>query len=131
MTQQILSTSHPVHGATDLLPYRGINSIDERKVLNIEIGKEQCHTIERNKKYEKIGFWRDPQTGHWFFICDVRIVIDWPDMRVRWRAEIPKSGAFEGGTDEEVWQKEVFFTSINNHGVEDGDEAIVSMDTSA
>lgn len=129
MEQQVLTTSDPIYGNTDHIPYEQVNSFDKRRVLNVEFSKERCDIIERNKRYRKIGFWRDSQTEQWFFVCDVRIIIDFPDMRIRWRAEIPKSGKFES-SDEEVWESEAFFTSINNHGVNDGDEGYVAMDTS-
>lgn len=131
MRQQILSTTHPVHGKTDRLAYRTLDCVNQHRSLTIELSREQCHTIEQRKKYQKIGFWRDRQTGCWFFICEVRIIVSWPDMRVRWRAEIPKSGVFEDGDNkEDVWRNEVFFTSINMHGVKDGDKGLEVMDVS-
>lgn len=132
MEQIILSTSDPVVGRQEAPYYRGNESIHNRKTLRFTLSKQRLDEIARNAKCDKIGFWQDQKNFQWFFSVAVQVVLDWPDMRLRWRVRVPRTGAFYlPGTDTldpnlRYWEMEVFLASSNNHGVHDGDELLKS-----
>lgn len=121
--QDILSCAHRGYGTTDRLEYKNVPQIELRKKLRIQLSQEQCMSIHDNTDYTKRGFWRDSTNGNWFFTCPVRVILEWHDIRLTWRAEIPKCGDFEKNTSgiTGVWHKEVVFALIGDHGVRDGD----------
>ena len=83
--QKILSTSDPKIGRQRAPPYQDHPCIDTRKLLRIKLTTEQVCEIADSSNCDKIGLWKDEESGQWFFGTAVKIILDWPDMRLRWR----------------------------------------------
>ena len=127
---RILSTSDPVIGRQEAPYYKDKPCIKTRHILKLRLSREQVLKIDETSECDKIGFFRDKKTKQWFFGTAVKIILDWPDMRLRWRTQVPTNGAFFlPGTEEldrnvEFWEQEIFLVSSNDHGVHDGDNLL-------
>lgn len=133
--QKILSTSDPIVGREEAPYYKDKPCIRTRQLLRIKFTNAQVAHIDKNSKFKNIGFFRDRQTKQWFFGTAVKIILDWPDMRLRWRTQVPTNGAFlipdtkELDPNVEYWEEEIFLVSSNDHGVRDGDDLLSAATT--